>query len=72
VQPSDYLLASAGVISYKGRTLPAGTALSLGFDWAQIDVGYRDHWMSPMTDSSMIMSTEAPTTPSITVSNYAR
>jgi len=71
VQPSDYLLASAGVISYKGRTRPTGTALSLGFDWAQIDVGYRDHWMSPMTDSSMIMSTEAPTTPSVTVSNYA-
>ena len=71
VQPSDYLLASAGVISYKGRTQPTGTALSLGFDWAQIDVGYRDHWMSPMTDSSMIMSTEAPTTPSVTLSNYA-
>jgi hypothetical protein len=70
-QPSDYLLASAGVISYKGRTQPTGTALSLGFDWAQIDVGFRDHWMSPMTDSSMIMSTEAPTTPSVTVSNYA-
>jgi hypothetical protein len=71
VQPSDYLLATAGVISYRGRTQPEGTALSLGFDWAQIDVGYRDHWMSPMTDSSMIMSTEAPTTPSATLSNYA-
>jgi hypothetical protein len=71
VQPSDYLLATAGLISYKGRTQPEGTALSVGFDWAQIDLGYRDHWMSPMTDSSMIMSTEAPTTPSLTLSNYA-
>ena len=71
VQPSRYLLATAGVVSYEGRTQPAGTALSLGFDWAQIDLGYRDHWMSPMTDSSMIMSTEAPTTPSVTLSNYA-
>lgn len=71
VQPSDYLLATAGVIAYQGRAQPAGTALSLGFDWAQIDVGYRDHWMSPMTDSSMIMSTEAPTLPSVTLSNYA-
>ena len=44
--------------------------LSLGFNWAQIDIGYRDHWMSPMTDSSMLMSTEAPTTPSVTLSNY--
>jgi len=71
VQPSDYLLATAGVIAYQGRTQPAGTGLSLGFDWAQIDVGYRDHWMSPLTDSSMIMSTEAPTTPSVTLSNWA-
>src|ERR1700740_3546648 len=44
--------------------------LSLGFDWAQLDVGYRDHWWSPMTDSSMLISTEAPTMPSITLSNY--
>src|ERR1700728_1224394 len=29
VQPSDYLLATAGAIAYKGRTQPAGTALSL-------------------------------------------
>ena len=44
--------------------------LSLGFSWAQLDIGYRDHWLSPMTDSSMLMSTEAPTTPSVTLSNY--
>ncbi len=70
-QPTDYLLATAGVVSYKGRTEPNGTGVSLGFDWAQIDLGYRDHWMSPLTDSSMIMSTEAPTTPSVTLSNWA-
>jgi hypothetical protein len=70
VQPTDYLLASLGGISYSGRTVPTGSMVSMGFNWAQLDIGYRDHWLSPMTDSSALMSTEAPTTPSITLSNY--
>src|SRR3984957_2682613 len=70
VQPSDYFLASAGVVSYEGRTVATGSMLSFGFNWAQIDLGYRDHWFSPATDSNMLISTEAPTMPSITLSNY--
>ena len=70
VQPNDYVLASAGAISYTGRTVPTGSMLSLGGSWAQLDIGYRDHWLSPMTDSSALMSTEAPSTPSVTLSNY--
>ncbi len=70
VQPTDYLLAQAGVDAYSGRTQPVGSELGVGFSWAQLDIGYRDHWFSPMTDSSMLMSTESPTTPSATLSNY--
>ncbi len=70
VQPNDYVLLSAGAIAYKGRAEPTGSMLSLGFNWAQLDIGYRDHWLSPATDSSMLISTEAPTTPSVTLSNY--
>lgn len=70
VQPSDYFLASGGFISYAGRTVATGSMLSVGFNWAQIDLGYRDHWFSPATDSNMLISTEAPTMPSITLSNY--
>jgi hypothetical protein len=70
VQPNDYLLLSGGAIAYEGRTVPTGSMLSLGFNWAQLDIGYRDHWLSPATDSSMLMSTESPTTPSVTLSNY--
>jgi Capsule assembly protein Wzi len=70
VEPNDYLLISAGAIAYKGRTVATGSMLSLGFNWAQLDIGYRDHWFSPATDSSMLISTEAPTTPSVTLSNY--
>ena len=70
LQPSDYALVNLGADVYQGRTTPTGSVLSIGFDRAQLDVGYRDHWWSPMTDSSMLLSTEAPTMPSITLSNY--
>jgi hypothetical protein len=70
VQPNDYVLAAAGAVAYSGRTVPVGSTLSVGTNWAQIDVGYRNHWFSPMTESSMLMSTEAPTLPSVTISNY--
>jgi hypothetical protein len=70
VQPNDYVLLSGGAIAHEGRTVPTGSMLSLGFNWAQLDIGYRDHWLSPATDSSMLLSTEAPTMPSVTLSNY--
>jgi hypothetical protein len=70
IQPSDYILVNVGGVGYDGRETPTGSVLSLGFDWAQLDVGYRDRWWSPMTDSSMLISTEAPTMPSISLSNY--
>ena len=70
VQPNDYFLASAGAVAYSGRAVPTGSVLSAGFNWAQLDLGYRDHWFSPVTDSNMLISTEAPTMPSATLSNY--
>jgi hypothetical protein len=70
VQPTDYLLASVGGLAYDGRVSPVGSMLSIGSNWAQLDLGYRPHWMSPMTDSSMMISTEAPTMLSATLSNY--
>lgn len=69
-QPTDYLIVSAGGIAYDGEAMPTGSMISVGFDWAQLDIGYRDHWLGPMSDSSSIISTEAPTMPSVTLSNY--
>src|ERR1039457_2534342 len=70
IQPSDYFLASAGVIAYSGRTVPTGPMLSFGFNWAQVDIGYRDHWFSPAPDSTFMIGPDAPTMPSVTLSNY--
>ena len=69
-QPSDYALLNVGGVAYQGRVTPTGSVLSLGFDFAQLDIGWRDHWWSPMTDSSVLLSTEAPTMPSVSLSNY--
>ncbi len=70
VQPSDYLLVNGGGIAYSHRAVPTGTVVSVGLDAAQLDIGWRDHWMSPMTDSSMLPGTEAPTMPGVTLSNF--
>ena len=71
VQPSDYALLNLGGVAYDGRQTPTGTVLSVGADWAQIDLGWRDHWWSPFTDSAMMISTESPSMPGLTISNYA-
>jgi hypothetical protein len=69
-QPSDYALVQLGGIAYPDVTDPSGSMLSLGFQYAQLDIGFRDHWWSPMSDSSMLIGTQARTMPSITLSNY--
>jgi hypothetical protein len=72
-QFSDYGLVNVGGVATQGESptaTPTGSMLSLGFDWAQLDIGYRDHWWSPTANSSMLISTEAPTMPGITLSNY--
>ncbi len=70
-QPSDYVILNGGAIAYDGNTTATGSFLSAGFDFAQLDIGFRDHWLGPMADSSMLISTEAPTMPSVTLSSYA-
>ncbi len=71
-RPFDHLLFSAGGLGYGGpggRFNPEGTMVSTGDQYLQFDAGYRAQWLSPMTDSSMLISTEAPTMPSLTVSS---
>ena len=69
-QPGDYMLVSAGIVANDTENAPTGSMLSFGAEYAQIDFGYRDHWLSPLTDSAMLLGTEASTMPSVTISNY--
>ncbi len=69
-QPSDHALVGLGAVAYENEVVPDGSMLSIGWDRAQLDIGYRAHWFSPLTDSSMLVSTHAATMPSVTLSNY--
>lgn len=69
-QPFDHALLTLGGVAYDGEATPTGSLLSLGWSFAQLDAGFRDHWLSPFSDSAMLLSTEAPTMPSVTLSNY--
>src|SRR5580698_9279135 len=46
LQPSDYVLLDAGVVAYEGHTSFNGSMISLGFSFAQLDIGFRPHWFS--------------------------
>jgi hypothetical protein len=70
-QPSDFVILTAATSAFQGDAEPAGSLLSAGIEYAQLDIGWRDRWLSPMSDSSMVISTAAPTMPSVTLSNYA-
>jgi hypothetical protein len=65
----DHLALNAGGVAYHKRVNPAGTFVSAGFSRAQVDIGFRDHWWSPKRDSAFLLSTEAPTLLSATLSN---
>jgi hypothetical protein len=69
-QASDHILLNGGVFAYQGDTTPTGSYVSIGSQYMQMDIGYRDHWLSPMTDSAMVLSTQAPTMPTLSISNY--
>ena len=64
-----HALVSVGAVGNSDRVTATGTMVSLGWDGAQFDVGYRDHWWSPFRLGSMLIGTEAATMPSVTVSN---
>lgn len=69
-QFSDYAILSLGGVAHAEEAVASGSMLSVGFEYAQLDIGYREHWLSPFTSSAMLISTEAKTLPSVTLSNY--
>lgn len=69
-QPSDYVIVNLGGVANEEDATATGSMLSVGFEYAQLDAGFRDHWFSPFTQSAMLISTNARTLPSVTLSNY--
>ena len=66
---NQYLGVSFGGIANEEGIIPTQSILYLGFEYAQIDIGYREHWYSPFHNSAMLLSTHAEAPPSISISN---
>lgn len=47
----------------------SNTHIGFGYEYAQVEIGFREHWFSPFQDSAMLVSTNAEAAPSITISN---
>lgn len=71
-QPTEYTSISVGALIYDAddvEVIPVDTYASLGWDSFQVDVGYREHWLSPFQESAMLLSTNARPSFSVGISN---
>lgn len=69
-QANQYLIINGGGRYFEdGDYLRTNSFVSFGLDVLQIDVGYKEHWVSPFQDSAVLLSTQAKAPLSITISN---
>ncbi|MFB0979560.1 MAG: capsule assembly Wzi family protein [Alteromonadaceae bacterium] len=69
-QFNQYAIANLGGTIVNGeKVIPYGSYISLGYEYAQFDIGYREHWLSPLQESATLLSTNAKPALSITMSN---
>lgn len=67
---SPYAYIAAGAVWADGENLTHfNTHVAFGYEYAQVEAGYREHWFSPMQDSALLTSTNTKPSPSVTVSN---
>ncbi len=67
---TPYAYVSLGATYADGAgTIHTNTHLGFGYEYAQVELGYREHWYSPFQDSAVLLSTHAVSSPSITISN---
>ena len=67
---SPYAYVSAGMQYSDDEGLTHyNSHLAFGYEYLQVELGYREHWFSPFQDSAMLVSTHAKASPSITISN---
>jgi hypothetical protein len=69
-QYNPYTIVSLGIEKQdSGSPVHYSSYFGFGYEYAQVEVGYRDHWFSPFQDSAMLTSINAAPSPSITISN---
>ena len=69
-QYNKYLIVNGGGTFVSGEGLiPHNSFISVGYEYAQLDIGYREHWLSPSPISASLLSTNAEPILSLTLSN---
>ena len=68
-QLGSWFAAYAGLELSQDTTQASGSLLSFGQSWAQLDIGYKDMWLSPMHHSAQLLSYNAETLPSVSLNN---
>ncbi|MEL0640481.1 capsule assembly Wzi family protein [Pseudoalteromonas aliena] len=73
LRPNDYSLIQVG-LDYRAKQNKLtnyNTFVSVAGDDLQLNVGYKEHWFSPFKQSAQIVSTNARTSPSISLGMVA-
>ncbi|WP_191321776.1 capsule assembly Wzi family protein [Colwellia sp. C1TZA3] len=70
-QVNEHLILNAGGTFYDGEVVPNNSYISFGWDVFQVDVGYREHWLSPTQEGALLLSTQAKPALNVTISNPA-
>ncbi len=68
-QVNEHLIFNAGGTFYNSEIVPNNSFISLGWDIFQVDIGYREHWLSPTQEGAMLLSTQAKPALNLTISN---
>lgn len=68
-QGGQWFRANGAISVGNGERSLAGTLISIGSDHAQLDIGFKPYWLSPLQGHSQILSTHAEALPSISLSN---
>jgi hypothetical protein len=69
-QVNNHLIINGGGLYYDGGdAILNNTFISFGWDVFQVDIGYREHWLSPHHESALLTSTQAEAPFNITFSN---
>ncbi|MDZ7925262.1 MAG: hypothetical protein U5M23_14680, partial [Marinagarivorans sp.] len=66
-QPNGWVALSAGGELTNEQLQVSGSLISLGRSWAQLDIGYKELWLSPFNSSAQMLSAQAQTLPSISL-----
>ena len=70
-QVNEHLIFNGGGTFFNGEVVPNNSYVSFGWDVLQVDVGYREHWLSPTQEGALLLSTQAKPALNVTISNPA-